>query len=59
MCGIAGFADFKKSSSEELLRSMTDTIKHRGPDGDGYYFHENDYAQIGLGLRRLSIIDLS
>lgn len=59
MCGIAGFADFKKSSSEELLKSMTDTIKHRGPDGEGYYFAENDFAQIGLGHRRLSIIDLS
>ena len=59
MCGIAGFADFKKSSSEEILKSMTDTLKHRGPDGDGYYFKENAYAQIGLGHRRLSIIDLS
>ena len=59
MCGIAGFADFKKSSSEEILKSMTNTLKHRGPDGDGYYFKENAYAQIGLGHRRLSIIDLS
>ena len=59
MCGIAGFVDFKKSSSEEILKSTTDTLKHRGPDGEGYYFNENSHAQVGLGHRRLSIIDLS
>ena len=33
---------------------MTETIRHRGPDSDGYYVGEN----VGLGMRRLSIIDL-
>ncbi|MCU7551303.1 asparagine synthase (glutamine-hydrolyzing) [Chitinophagaceae bacterium LB-8] len=59
MCGIAGFIDFRKSSSEELLQKMTTTLYHRGPDGEGIYFIEASQAQIGLGHRRLSIIDLS
>ena len=36
------------------LKSMSDTISHRGPDDDGYYVS----GQVGLGFRRLSIIDL-
>lgn len=54
MCGIAGFwGDF----SAELLDRMNQKIAHRGPDGQGSYF---DQAQgVGLGHRRLSIIDLS
>jgi asparagine synthase (glutamine-hydrolysing) len=59
MCGIAGFIDFKKSSSEALLQNITSTLHHRGPDGEGIYFTEAAQAQIGLGHRRLSIIDLS
>lgn len=59
MCGIAGFADFRKKSSEEIVKKMTSTLFHRGPDGEGYYFIETSKAQIGLGHRRLSIIDLS
>ena len=38
---------------------MTDTLYHRGPDGSGYEFIETNTYQIGLGHRRLSIIDLS
>ena len=38
---------------------MTDTLYHRGPDGSGIELLENPYAQVGLGHRRLSIIDLS
>ena len=59
MCGIAGFVDFKRRSSEDLLRKITSTLYHRGPDGEGVYFNEVPQAQIGLGHRRLSIIDLS
>jgi asparagine synthase (glutamine-hydrolysing) len=59
MCGIAGLIDFRKSSSEEVLQKMTSTLYHRGPDGEGIYFTESSQAQIGLGHRRLSIIDLS
>ena len=59
MCGISGFVDFKKESCEESLVELTDSIKHRGTDSSGYYFEQLDNAQIGLGHRRLSIIDLS
>ena len=59
MCGITGFIDFKKSSSEEILVQMTGTVSHRGPDGQGVYFAGSKNATIGLGHRRLSIIDLS
>jgi len=59
MCGITGFADFKKRSSEELLETMTFAVSHRGPDGQGVYFKETSGAVLGLGHRRLSIIDLS
>jgi asparagine synthase (glutamine-hydrolysing) len=59
MCGITGFADFKKNSSEEILVQMTQVGSHRGPDGQGAYFMESRNALVGLGHRRLSIIDLS
>jgi asparagine synthase (glutamine-hydrolysing) len=59
MCGIAGFVDFNKRSSEDTLSSMSRCVTHRGPDGQGIYFTENSHAQVGLGHRRLSIIDLS
>ncbi|HEX8331216.1 MAG TPA: asparagine synthase (glutamine-hydrolyzing) [Segetibacter sp.] len=59
MCGIAGFVDFKKSSDENTLRDMSRCLQHRGPNGEGVYFHQTSNAQIGLGHRRLSIIDLS
>ena len=59
MCGIAGFIDYQNSSSETVLRSATDILSHRGPDGSGYAFMQFDDYQIGLGHRRLSIIDLS
>ncbi|RYE58683.1 MAG: asparagine synthase (glutamine-hydrolyzing) [Sphingobacteriales bacterium] len=59
MCGIAGFADLKKRSSEETLAAMSCAVSHRGPDGQGVFYHEIEAGQIGLGHRRLSIIDLS
>lgn len=59
MCGIAGFIDFKQRSSVEILGGMTDAVQHRGPDGSGYKLFETGSAQVGLGHRRLSIIDLS
>ena len=55
MCGISGFLTKKYNS--EHLQKMTDTLSHRGPDADGIFFDEN--AGIGLGHRRLSILDLS
>jgi asparagine synthase (glutamine-hydrolysing) len=59
MCGIAGFIDFKKKSTEANLKGMSSCLQHRGPDGQGVYFTETNDAVIGLGHRRLSIIDLS
>jgi asparagine synthase (glutamine-hydrolysing) len=56
MCGIAGFLQIKPSAgfSPTALREMTATLKHRGPDEDGYYTR----GPVGLGMRRLSIVDL-
>ena len=59
MCGIAGFIDFNKSLSKENLVAMTDVLKHRGPDASGYQIFNQENATIGLGHRRLSIIDLT
>lgn len=59
MCGIAGFIDFNQKSSFVLLQYMTDTLFHRGPDESGYEFFQTNSHQVGLGHRRLSIIDLS
>nr|MCU0232284.1 asparagine synthetase B [Acidobacteriota bacterium] len=52
MCGIAGFAGFDDPA---LLRRMTGRISYRGPDDDGFF----EAPGVGLGHRRLSIIDLS
>lgn len=59
MCGIAGFIDFQQNSSLGILKKMTDTLYHRGPDGAGYELFETHLAQVGFGHRRLSILDLS
>jgi asparagine synthase (glutamine-hydrolysing) len=59
MCGVAGFVDFNKRSTEKILSKITTTLQHRGPDGEGTYFVQEENCQIGLGHRRLSIIDLS
>lgn len=57
MCGIAGFYSSSKKVSENDLHSMTDAMSHRGPDASGYFLNEE--KTVGLGHRRLSIIDLS
>ena len=56
MCGICGKYAFQKQKpiSNDLLHQMCNVIVHRGPDDEGYYVNSN----IGLGMRRLSIIDL-
>jgi len=59
MCGITGFIDYKFSSNFEILNKMNNTLQHRGPDSAGSDILETKQAQIGLGHRRLSIIDLS
>jgi len=56
MCGIAGLVSFNGNPIEPgILDAMTDALSHRGPDGRGTYIHQN----VGLGHRRLSILDLS
>ena len=59
MCGISGFVDFNKRTGKDILEKMNRTLAHRGPDGEGYAIYNNDTAAVGLGHRRLSIIDLS
>jgi asparagine synthase (glutamine-hydrolysing) len=56
MCGIVGQINLNNSPvSPVILKKMTDVIAHRGPDGEGHWIEEG----VGLGHRRLSIIDLS
>jgi asparagine synthase (glutamine-hydrolysing) len=59
MCGVAGFL-FNPNGSVDATRAlqrMTDALRHRGPDDQGYWINEGQ--GIALGHRRLSIIDLS
>src|SRR5919204_4606745 len=62
MCGIAGFVEsattpspFTRAESTALVHRMCDVIRHRGPDDEGVWIDEG----VALGMRRLSIIDLS
>ncbi len=59
MCGLAGFIDFNKKSNRSDLEKMTDVLYHRGPNDSGYELYKLQDANIGLGHRRLSILDLS
>ena len=59
MCGISGFVDFNKKTEQSVLHKMNRTLAHRGPDGEGYGFYNTEQATVGLGHRRLSIIDLT
>ena len=55
MCGICGIYNFKdRAIDRDLLGGMTEIMRHRGPDGSGFYSH----GPVGLGHRRLSIIDI-
>lgn len=56
MCGITGkiYLDTSKDVYQDELKKMADSIYHRGPDDEGFYIDKN----VGLGFRRLSIIDL-
>jgi asparagine synthase (glutamine-hydrolysing) len=57
MCGITGIFEFqrKEEISRDVVHRMNETIVHRGPDDEGIYVGPG----IGLGFRRLSIIDLA
>jgi asparagine synthase (glutamine-hydrolysing) len=51
MCGICGVYGL---SDKRLAKRMADSLRHRGPDGEGFYVDDG----VSLGHRRLSIIDL-
>lgn len=56
MCGISGFINLNGYTVDKrILKTINDTLVHRGPDDEGYFIHNN----VGLAARRLSIIDLT
>ena len=55
MCGFTGFTTRSAPPDRDVLRAMGDVIRHRGPDGEGYYTDEH----CGLAHRRLSFLDLT
>jgi len=57
MCGICGQYNFKNNAPviPEVIKIMTRTMIHRGPDDEGFYFS----GSLGFGFRRLSIIDIA
>src|ERR1700676_2717567 len=57
MCGICGVFEYenRRTVSREQLVRMNDTIRHRGPDDEGYHVS----GHVGLAMRRLSIIDVA
>src|SRR5581483_2910711 len=60
MCGILGLHNYGNISvpiNESLIARLRDTMTHRGPDAEGQWI--NGRRDVGLGFRRLSIIDLS
>ena len=60
MCGIVGVHNYASNAAPltgALLTRMSDTIRHRGPDDAGVWINRS--GTVGLGFRRLSIIDLS
>ena len=60
MCGLAGifaFSDPRPEITPALLKRMSDSIAHRGPDDEGHYVSPD--GRTGFAFRRLSIIDLS
>jgi len=65
MCGICGKLSYgNKPIDEKLLEKMCKTLSYRGPDDEGFFCNsnlktQNSKVHIGLGHRRLSIIDLS
>jgi asparagine synthase (glutamine-hydrolysing) len=61
MCGITGIIVTSGDLQERKLQldRMTDRLAHRGPDGRGIYWDESSSQPVGLGHRRLSIIDLA
>ncbi|OGR79616.1 MAG: asparagine synthase (glutamine-hydrolyzing) [Elusimicrobia bacterium RIFCSPLOWO2_02_FULL_39_32] len=63
MCGICGILNFNgQPVNPETIKSMAGMLSHRGPDEEGFFIsnpHSSSQSKIGLGFRRLSIIDLA
>jgi len=57
ICGVFNYGNSRPTFNEALLVRMSDTIKHRGPDDSGTFISPD--SRVGLGFRRLSIVDLS
>src|SRR5689334_5819058 len=55
MCGIAGLVSLGERVQIATVRAMCDQIRHRGPDDEGFHVDR----ECGIGMRRLSIIDLA
>ncbi len=55
MCGIAGYFLRNDVAQKATVKAMCDTIRHRGPDDEGFYVD----GPCAIGMRRLSIIDLA
>ncbi|MDI6752195.1 MAG: asparagine synthase (glutamine-hydrolyzing) [bacterium] len=63
MCGICGYVSFssflRMNDVKRMIPSMNSSLSHRGPDDEGDFYAEDSEVMVGLGHRRLSIIDLS
>lgn len=61
MCGICGIVDYSNNSriGDSLIRNMCSKLIHRGPDAEGIFLENSTFPAVGLGHRRLRIIDLS
>lgn len=62
MCGICGIIDLTgQPIDQDILRRMADTLAHRGPDAEGFYYNPavGGSPAVGLAHRRLSIIDIA
>jgi asparagine synthase (glutamine-hydrolysing) len=57
MCGIVGVVQLKPCEDRSVLVAMRDSLRHRGPDDAGVWWSPD--ARVGLGNRRLAIMDLS
>ena len=53
MCGITGYINFNKNTSQQEIENMTHVLSHRGPDASGIETFDLDKFQMGLGHRRL------
>ena len=59
MCGIAGIATVGSTPDPRRIERMVETLAHRGPDHSAVRMASGDRLSVGLGYRRLSIVDLS